>query len=157
MKALALSLWLILLGGCAGAGDRSGGGGGAPAPLSPADPAKTIPLLWGGLTCQKSSACKNGVLNLRESDLMNFFEREFSSASQVEGTREFKIFLCGGRLRRAWQKQFLAWLEGSAEPFDDFIFEVLDPVSCQIKDQLNLNLQNFFKTTQEYKYEIAHR
>lgn len=153
MRALALLLGLAILVGCGGK-DGGGAGGTAVPPAAPG-PTAHSPLRWGELTCQKSSTCKNGVLNLNETDLLNFLEREFSAGSPVDGPRDFKIYQCGALIRRTWQRQFPNWTDGSTEPIEDFLLQVIDPEPCRIRDQLRLNLQNFFQTTQEYKNEIA--
>lgn len=148
MKNLAILLTSLFLTACAGGGGDSGGS----SPVKPKPgPTPKPDLHWGELSCQKSHACKDPVLNETMVDVATFFYTGFFSSKIGNVAPEYKIFRCGQVVGAAWTEKFGS--DGMSSTMDEFFFEMMDVDRCQVKGEPDDLLQTYFLNSEEYKNE----
>jgi len=139
---IAIGLFFVLFfSACGPSGGKGAVGAGTPPP-PPVQP-DYVPPYWGALACQKTSTCKNPVLNKVENRLRRFLSRITGS----ESTGDMAVFTCGRTVEMAWREEFDEAAEDSIT--GDFLFRMIDPNGCTVR----LSLEEYFKSTEEYKNE----
>jgi hypothetical protein len=145
MKRGLMFALAILVVGCSSGGGSGSGGTPTPKPGPPQSE-----LLWGDLACQKARSCSDPVLNKAWIDLQNFFKLNFErpQVKSAQDTHELLIYRCGIRTQKMWTQFFHESIGESA-----FFDVTLSWEPCTYAENLEEQMTNYFKNTEEYKNE----
>lgn len=148
----------LLMTGC---GDRGGGSPSGPSPMPgpnvPTPGPKPVPT-WGDLPCQKLSSCVNEVLNLSTDELVTFVVADFSNRTTPKGkSPEELMFFCGRHWGRVWDEHFAKKIEAKSDELADLFLALVDPLTCQVRNDFRVRLEAYFQNTEEYKIELTKR
>ncbi len=116
----------------------------SPAISTPAPaPAPLKPWAWGEVGCQKSSSCRNPLLNVNQWTWANALEREFLTEEDLPLSPEL-IFDCGQRFfALAVGEVRISSQDISMSELTSFASKVLDLRKCQRKNELEKNMNNY--------------
>lgn len=122
----------------------------------PSPPTPGTEIKWGELRCQQSASCENPILNLEHSQIVDLFTGFFSKAKQNLPKNSFPGFECGQTFLSRWTSEFVTFNSMNEMQFKElqnFTLKIINTKECSAKNNLNENLNKYFKQTKEYKNE----
>lgn len=151
---IAIVMMVMLLMGC-GPGVTGGGDNAKDNPPSPS-PRTGPPPEWGELGCQKSSSCKDVVLNQKYDSLRNFFGNiDLYLDPYVRGLTDARVFGCARILGKLW----VNYVGGDEfnQGFDALLLKIIDLDRCQAHHPIDEKIKQYFVSTEDYKNETSIR